>query len=277
MTSPQGRLQRSEGRRLFGRDPQTYARFRPDYPERVYDILQERCGLRPGARLLEIGAGAGTATKRLAAMGARVTAVEPDRRSAAYLRAMLGEMVEVRGTTFERARLPLAAFDIVVAATSFHWVEPGPGLAKAAGVLKTGGWIALFWNIFGDPERYFPFHEATKDLMASRTGGSPSGDNPVLEIDARKAEIEATGAFGDLDVEVMRWEITSTPEEIRALYSTFSPVTRLPVRDQVDVLDELERIAREEFGGKVWRPMVTIVYTARREGAAVQSGPGTGR
>jgi SAM-dependent methyltransferase len=258
-------MQRTEGRRLFGNDPAAYARARPEYPERVYEILRTRCALGPGARVLEIGAGAGTATKRLAAIGARVTAVEPDRRSAAYLRAMLGDAVEVRATTFERARLSEGGFDLVAAATSLHWVEPNAGLAKVARVLRPGGWLAPFWNIFGDPEREFPFHEATKALMSTRTGGARSGyDNPVLDIAARTAEIEATGAFEDLTVEVMRWELVSTPEEIRALYATFSPVTRLPAPAQADVLDELERIAREEFGGRVWRPMMTIIYTARR-------------
>jgi SAM-dependent methyltransferase len=264
MTPPLVPLQRAEGRRLFGHDPASYDRTRPDYPERVYEILRTRCGLEPGARLLEIGAGSGTATRRLAAMGVRVLAVEPDRRSAAYLRASLGEAVSVRATTFEQARLPEAGFDLVVAGTSFHWVEPAAGLAKIARVLRPGGWMALFWNIFGDPDRDFPFHHATSELLSARTGDT-SGGNPWLDVAARTTEIAATGVFEDLAVETMRWELTSTPEETRALYATFSPVTRLPRRDQLEVLDELERIARDEFGGSVWRPMMTIVYTARRK------------
>ena len=132
-------------------------------------------------------------------------------------------------------------------------------------MLRPGGWIALFWNVFGDPEREFPFHHTTNELLSRGSSWIPSDNsNPVLDVPARTAEIEAAGAFADLDAEVMRWELTSTPEEIRALYSTFSTVTRLPAREQLEVLDELERIAREQFGGRVWRPMMTIVYTARR-------------
>ena len=53
---------RSEGRTVFGRDPALYDRARPGYPERVFEILRDRCGLRPGTAVLEIGPGPGTAT-----------------------------------------------------------------------------------------------------------------------------------------------------------------------------------------------------------------------
>jgi SAM-dependent methyltransferase len=31
-------------------------------------------------------------------------------------------------------------FDLIVSATAFHWVDPGVGLAKAARLLRPGGW-----------------------------------------------------------------------------------------------------------------------------------------
>ena len=62
---------RSVGRNVFGRDPALYARARPGYPERVFEVLRERCGLRPGAAVLEIGPGPGSATRRLLELGAR--------------------------------------------------------------------------------------------------------------------------------------------------------------------------------------------------------------
>ena len=47
-------------------------------------------GVHPGDRVLEIGPGLGALTEPLLAAGARVTAVEVDRRLAAYLRDSLG-------------------------------------------------------------------------------------------------------------------------------------------------------------------------------------------
>ena len=78
-----------EGRELFGWNSELYANARPGYPPRVYEILVERCGLAEGCRTIEVGAGSGQATKRLAEMGARpLVAVEPDRGFADALRSL---------------------------------------------------------------------------------------------------------------------------------------------------------------------------------------------
>jgi len=48
---------RREARTIYGSDAPGYDAGRPDYPAEVYDILAERCGLRAGASVVEIGAG----------------------------------------------------------------------------------------------------------------------------------------------------------------------------------------------------------------------------
>lgn len=51
-----------EARQVYGTDPALYDAGRPDYPDRVYDVLMQRCGLQQGTRVLEIGPGTGLAT-----------------------------------------------------------------------------------------------------------------------------------------------------------------------------------------------------------------------
>lgn len=63
-------------RGLFADDVSAYNSGRPGYPDRVYNVLLERCGLSPGARVLEIGPGTGQATGRLLELGASVTGIE---------------------------------------------------------------------------------------------------------------------------------------------------------------------------------------------------------
>ncbi len=84
--------------------------------DRVYDSLVAAVGVGPGETVVEIGAGLGTLTARLAATGARVVAIERDRDMAAVLRAEL-PAVELReenalhlelGPIAERARGPVA-------------------------------------------------------------------------------------------------------------------------------------------------------------------------
>jgi len=77
------------------------------------------------------------------------------------------EAIDVVESTFEDAPLGDESFDLVVAATSFHWVDPSLGLPKVVRVgrvVRSEGWVALWWTSFGDPDRADPFHEATKAL-----------------------------------------------------------------------------------------------------------------
>lgn len=77
--------------------------------ERVYSALVEAVGVGAGDTVVEIGAGLGTLTARLAATGARVVAIERDRDMARVLRAEL-PAVELREENALELKLePIAA------------------------------------------------------------------------------------------------------------------------------------------------------------------------
>ncbi len=253
---------------MFGRTAAIYASARPDYPDRVYDILRDRCHLGKGSRVAEIGPGPGQATKRLLDAGAHVVAIEPSPALAAQLSARSGvaEGLEVVVSAFEDAELEPSSFDLVVAATSFHWLDPEQALPKIAAVLRPGGWLALWWNTFGDPDRPDPFHDATVSLLGDleRSPGDGGGGLDVaLDVAARTSELETHG-FADVEHEAERWTLRLDAAQTRRLYATYSNIARLPDVQRETILDELERIADAEFGGRVERQMITSVYTAHR-------------
>lgn len=258
-----------EGRRAFGRDPANYDAARPDYPARVYAILAERCGLAPGAAVFEIGPGTGLATRHLLAAGADpLVAVEPDERLAAVLSARsLGRRMQVVNATFEEVELAPGRFDLGVAATSFHWMEQRAALAKVATLLRPGGWWAMWWNVFGDPAEPDPFHEATKQLLSGGVTPSiaPTFRHPfALDQDARRADLEATGMFEAIEVDLFRWPLVLDTSGMRALYATYSQFAPLAEAEREGLLDALGEIADTQFDGRVERRMVTALYTARR-------------
>ena len=78
----------------------------------------------------------------------------------------------IRGT-FEQAPLPQDRFDLAVAATSFHWVDQDAGMPKLGRIIRPGGWAAVWWTIFDDPDR----QNAFRDALQARTGDSatPAG------------------------------------------------------------------------------------------------------
>jgi SAM-dependent methyltransferase len=259
-----GFFARDEGRRVFGTAAAAYATARPGYPQRVYDILRERCGLGPSSRVLEIGAGAGQATVRLVELAGSVVAIEPSDALAGQLRARVGAEsgLEIVGSAFEDADLPPASFDLVASATAFHWLEPDVALPKVASLLRPDGWLAIWWNVFGDPQLPDPFHDATEPLLRDLET-SPGGHAYALDVDDRVGELAAHG-FRDVEHEPIHWTLTLDAARTRQLYATFSNIARLPDLRRAAILDEIERIAAVEFGGRVERRMVTAIYTARR-------------
>ena len=261
-------IDRREGRRLFGSDPAAYDRVRPGHPDRVYEILVDRCGLGPGARVVEVGPGTGQATRRLLDLGAApLVAIEPDPALASYLEAELGGGIEIWTVSLEEARLPAKTFDIAAAATSFHWVEEDAGLAKLQSALRPGGWLAMWWTMFGDDTRPDPFRAATDSIMeelarSPHEGGSGKPRFP-LDIEARSAALRATG-FERCEHELIPWRFEWDTAGIRALFATFSPIAQLDESRREAVLDAVAKVAADEFGGRVTKPLLTSLYTARR-------------
>ena len=260
----------AEGRRAFGADPENNNSARPPYPDRVYDLLRERCDLRTGTRTFEIGAGTGLATRQLLATGATpLVAIEPDERLAAVLRRNApSPALSIVNAPFETADLAAGDFDLGASATAFHWLTQRPALSRVATLLRPGGWWAMWWNVFGDPERADPFHAATHHLMADlATTPSQGGSDRLpfgLDAAARSADLASVGSFDMIDVEMLKWTLVLTPAQVRALYATYSHFSVLDAGERERLLDGLEDIAETQFAGRVERNMCTAIYTARR-------------
>ena len=273
-------------RQVYGTDPAQYDAGRPDYPDRVYEILLERCGLGPGARVLEIGPGTGIATRHLLAAGAEVVAVEPDSSLAGYLlETNAGRPLQVMPSTFEAAELHDEDFDLVTAATSFHWVDPITGLTEVGRVVRPGGWVALWWTIFGDVSRPDPFREATQPLIHTATSVNSPAPKPAppspaqsaaspqkverrpmfeLDLDQRQQDLRAQAGLENVEGELIRWTGRMTPSQVRGLYGSMILILRLDPRVREPLLDRLEEIAEEDFGGAVERPFITSIFTGRK-------------
>jgi SAM-dependent methyltransferase len=232
----------------------------------VYETLGSRCGLGAGARIFEIGAGTGTATRRLLDLGAEpLIAIEPDPRLADFLRRNNPDpALNVIVSAFEDAVLKHATFDLGVSGTAFHWVEEDRALATIALLLRPGGWWAAFWNVFGDDSRPDPFHEATRDMLDGPSSPS-AGERGVpfgLDAEARLAALRRSGGFDIIDSCMSTWPLILNSDQTVALYATYSNIIVRP--DRESILAELGRVAREKFGDRVVRNMTTSLYIARR-------------
>jgi SAM-dependent methyltransferase len=267
----QPRIDKSVGRSFFGSAPDTYDAARPGHAEEVYEILRVRCGLRSGTKTLEIGPGTGHATRRLLELGADpIVAIEPDSALATYLRTTIVDELDVRVTTLEDVELEAGMFDLATAASSFHWVDEGIGLAKLHAALRPGGWIGLWWTIYGDDTRPDPFRDKVEPLFEDIPHG-PSGPAQegrpsfALDRERRLAALAAAG-FEQPAHDLFRWTREWDADGIRGLYSTFSPISALEPERRQEFLDTVAHIAEAEFGGRVRKPLITSLYTARKPG-----------
>jgi SAM-dependent methyltransferase len=195
-----------------------------------------------------------------------VHAVEPGPRLARHLLAQhVGEPLEVAVSSFEAVVLPDAAADLVVAATSFHWVEPAIGVPKVIAALRPGGWAAIWWNLFYDPLGPDEFSRAL-DPIFEEFGDVES---PAF-VDARQEEhwlpLLREAGLEDVTAERFPWGIEQTTEDIVALFSTFSNMRMRPLAERTQVLARIGAVADDRFGGRVRRTYQAVLYTGRKPG-----------
>ena len=223
-----------------------------------------RCGLTTGAATFEIGAGTGTATRRLRTWSHSSDRYGTGRQVSRLPRRTLSEpALRVLVEPFETAALDDGMFDLGVSATSFHWLDEDAALAKVARVLRRGGWWAAVWNVFGDDSLPDPFHDATHSLL-SGPASPPAGQVGVpfaLDAPARLAALEQAEAFEAIEHQtaVGRW--SSTPSRL----SPCTPPTPTSPLAPIAPKCWLNCNGSPSISsGRVVRNMTTVLYTARR-------------
>ena len=190
--------ERRELGRVFNEVPELYDRVRPRYPDETFADLVTVTRMIQRSSVLEVGCGTGQATRSLAALGCSVTAIEPGAEMAALARQRIGTFsnVNVETSTFEKWDDRGRRFDVLIAASSWHWVDPSIGWRRAHDVLRPAGWMALLGNVvvrrLGEPEVY----AETADLHERFYPGNPGWGHPPLEDDVRMTD-EGWGQVDD--------------------------------------------------------------------------------
>jgi SAM-dependent methyltransferase len=240
----------------FDAHAEVYDRARPPYPAALWARLRDRGWLRPGTRVIELGAGTGQATGPMLEAGASVTAVEPGGALADRLRRRRPE-VTVHVATAEAVALPPAAFDLAVTATAVHWFDLDVVLPKLHRALVPGGRFAVWRNVFGDPSvPVSPFRQRVAAITARRVHEPATRGPGELATEAWVARLTAGGYFLPGHVEEFRWTIDLRAEQIRDLFTTFSNWDAA----------EAEEAARavEDLGGQVTEHYVTPLIVLER-------------
>ena len=260
--------ERERLRATFTEDADLYRRARPGYPEALFEDVVRIAALRPAARILEIGPGTGQATRPMAARGYRITAVELGAEMAAAARRHLAGVgdVQIHTAAFEGWPLPADPFDLVMAATAFHWVDPAVRWHKAAEALTPGGSVAVFGSthVAGGDEPFFHEVQACYERFMP---GTPPGLRltPADELaDGMAVEAAATGLFEPPVCRRYRWEIAYDTAAYLDVLGTYSGHRALDPESRRGLLECVANLIDGRYGGRVCKAYLTLLMVARR-------------
>ncbi len=250
----------------FDEIAELYDLARRECPEQLFDDLFRNLPIEPAKTdVLEIGCGTGQATLPLARRGCRVLAVEMGANLARIAQRKLAgfEKVEIVNSRFEDWE-PARRFDVVLAVTSWHWLDPIVRYRKAAASLKPGGTLAFTTVSPAFPPGFDPFFIEIQDCYEAIGAGRLEFPQPLPhEIQDARDEIEQSGFFEDVRVVRRLGTQEVTADEYVAFMTTASGLRLMEPAKRERLFAEMRRLINMRPGGRILIHDLTILHLAR--------------
>ncbi|MCU7724875.1 class I SAM-dependent methyltransferase [Actinoplanes sp. KI2] len=246
----------------FGADAERYDKGRPSYPDAMIKRVVEAS---PGPAFLDVGIGTGIAARQLRAYGCQVLGIEVDDRMAAQART---HGLAVETARFEEWDPAGRRFDALVAAMTWHWIDPVAGAVKAAEVLGTGGLIALMWNVFDVSPAIKQAFAAVNARIVPDFPNPWAAKIPMAEayqaiLDTAIAGLRDSGSFAPHEQWRIDWELSYTRDEWLSVLPTFGGASRLPPHTLAELLTASGE-AIDAAGGTLTVHYSTLTVAAKR-------------
>jgi ubiquinone/menaquinone biosynthesis C-methylase UbiE len=128
-----------------------YDDARPPWPVAVEDFLRSVAPPGGWEIAIDLAAGTGRLTERVAAVAATVIAIEPSAAMRAVLAVRVPTARLIAGSA-EAMPVPDRSADLVVAGNAFHWFDPESAAAEIERVLRPDGVVGALWHVTEWPE-----------------------------------------------------------------------------------------------------------------------------
>jgi SAM-dependent methyltransferase len=249
----------------FDEVAELYDAARPAYPAALVDDVIAAADLLADDAILEVGCGTGQATEAFARRGYDIVAIEPGGELARLARRRLAAFpnAAVVRTRFEDWRMEAGVFRAVIAAQSWHWIDPEVRFAKAAQAICPGGVLAVFGHVPMDlPPRVAQAFAPIFARLAPELWVPPA-ENWYLASGPLPDAFAEQGLFWPVTHKAYGWSIARTGESLAEYLRTTSPYQRLhPVRREA-LLAALAQ-AVDDLGGRFEHGWETHLHLARR-------------
>lgn len=221
-------------------------------------ITSWRLDARPGRQLSPLPG---------AASGSPVSRFGPDLVAVARRNLAAFPSVEVMGGAFEIWQPPLGErFDLVFAATAWHWIDPALRYRRAWELLRPGGHLAFWSATHVIPEGGDPFFVEIQDVYEEISEGIPAAATLLRPggIPDSRAEIDRSGLFEDVLVRHFDWEISYNTEQYLRLLDTFSGHIAMKPWQRNRLYAEIRRRLAQRSDGRLRRHWGAVLHIARR-------------
>ncbi|HEY71610.1 MAG TPA: methyltransferase domain-containing protein [Anaerolineae bacterium] len=252
-------------RTTFEQEADLYDEIRSGYPHELIEDILRLSGIPSEGRILEIGCGSGNATVSFARLGYRILGIELGERLAALAAENCRSYPRVRilHSAFEDWEIEECAFDLAVAADSFHWIPPEIGYPKVARALKATGSAAFFWRVPVDPDT-----DWSREIAAIYTDSFPRFVNPDKRFTGEwlggivRRNFENSQCFGEVTIKQYFWtEVQATAQTIKGL-RTFSMHHGIDEEERERLYTRIAEVL-EKYGGTVARPVSVMLFYSK--------------
>ena len=256
----------------------SYDRARWNYPNELYVDIFEYVGAG-SKKALEIGAGTGKATAPFLNAGYNVTAVEMGANMSDFLREKFRDKANFNliTTTFEDALLQDDSYDLVYAASAFHWIDAQVGCPKVLRLLKDGGVFALFRNNAVLNEKNAIYNEIQK-VYEKHYGSHYKSDERPVKISEMQYEdflkpeeifrgfrLESLEQYGFVDIGMKLYDMKKNynADDYIELMETMSDHRALPEENRMVLYGGIKE-AINKHGGQLQMDYIFQLYMGRK-------------
>lgn len=233
---------------------------RPDYAGQAIDEVLAKADLHQGARVCDVGAGAGHLTLELAKRGLTVVAVEPNAamRAKGIERTSGFPDVAWHEGTGEHTGQAAGDFDLVTFGSSFNVTDRPIALRETARILKPPGWFACLWNHrdLDDPIQH-DIEEAIRSCIPGYDYGSRREDQTSV--------IEASGLFGAVHRIDGHVRHEQRVDDCLEAWRSHATLHRQAAERFDEVIDAIGQILAKTHRSAIDVPYTTRVWMAQRE------------
>ena len=254
-------------RATFNEDADLYNRGRPRYPLQLFKDLVALTDISSQSRILEIGPGTGLATVPIAKLQSTIIGVELGANMAAVARRNLSQFpnVEIVVSAFEDWPLPSEKFDLVMAATAFHWIREDIRINKCADALRSGGFLAVIstHHVDGGSKQFFTDVQRIYDHYG--IGEAPGFCLAAAsDIPEQFDEAERSGLFDSLQFRRYEWDEIYTAQSYLDLLATYSNHRALSTQAQAEMFPSIANLITSRYGGQITKRYMVQLAVARK-------------